>query len=32
MVQAYRSEKVDFPELGPVNVLEYKFAVGLLPQ
>jgi hypothetical protein len=32
LIEPYCSEKVDLPELGPVNVFEHKLAVGRLPE
>jgi hypothetical protein len=32
LVESYSSEKIDLPELRPVNVFEHKLAVGRLPK
>src|SRR5216683_4545001 len=32
LIEPYSSEKIDLPELRPINVLEHKLAVGRLPQ
>jgi hypothetical protein len=32
LIEPYSSEKIDLPELGPVNVFEHELAVGRLPE